>query len=60
MIGALWDEFDFKNKVWIVPAERMKAGTEHRVPLSDRAVRILHGLPREENNPYVFIGGQNP
>jgi integrase len=34
----------------------MKASKEHRVPLSDRAVEILRALPREKNNPYVFIG----
>ena len=34
-IGAVWDEFNASEKLWIVPAERMKAGKEHRVPLSD-------------------------
>ena len=36
-----WEEIDFDKAVWTVPAERMKAGKEHRVPLSARAVRIL-------------------
>jgi integrase len=40
-LGARWSEFDLKAKVWIVPAERMKAGREHRVPLCERAVAIL-------------------
>jgi integrase len=41
VIGMKWDEVDLKAKVWTVPAERMKAGVEHKVPLSDRAVEIL-------------------
>ena len=39
--GAKWDEVDLVDKVWIVPAARMKAGKEHRVPLSDAAVSVL-------------------
>ena len=45
-----------RKKVWTVPAKRMKAGKEHRVPLSERAVEILQGLPQEEGDPFVFIG----
>jgi integrase len=45
-IGALWSEIDLDAKTWIIPAERMKMGREHRVPLSDRAVAILRGLTR--------------
>ena len=41
VIGADWSEIDFKNKVWTVPASRMKAGREHRVPLSAPAIEIL-------------------
>ena len=40
-IGAKLSEIDKKTKLWIVPAERMKAGKDHRVPLSDRALEIL-------------------
>lgn len=39
--GARWDEMDFENKVWTIPAERMKRAREHRVPLSDAAVNLL-------------------
>src|SRR5262249_25158032 len=42
--GASWDEFDFAGKVWTVPASRMKAGKEHRVPLCERAMEILTQL----------------
>lgn len=41
VIGADWSEIDLENKVWIVPASRMKAGREHRVPLSRPAMDIL-------------------
>jgi integrase len=43
-IGATWTEFDLAEKVWTVPASRMKAGKEHRVPLCERAVEILQEL----------------
>jgi integrase len=51
-IGALWDEIDFKAKAWTIPADRMKAGELHRVPLSRAALELLAEMPR--NGPYVF------
>lgn len=39
--GMTWDEVDLPNRMWVVPAERMKAGSEHRVPLSDAALEVL-------------------
>lgn len=53
---AIWDEINTEERVWIVPAARMKASREHRIPLCDRAIEILRQLPREAGNPYVFIG----
>jgi integrase len=38
---AKWEEIDVANKIWIIPAERMKGGREHRVPLSDVAIKVL-------------------
>lgn len=52
--GATWPEFDLAAKLWIIPADRMKAGKEHRVPLSDAAVALLEALPRVKGSPYVF------
>ncbi len=49
---AIWDEIDSTNRVWTIPKERMKAGREHRVPLSDRCIEILNALPDREG--YVF------
>jgi integrase len=54
-IGALWSEVDLKHKLWTIPAERMKSGREHRVPLSDRAVEILKSFPH--SGKHVFING---
>ncbi|MGQ0691258.1 tyrosine-type recombinase/integrase [Acinetobacter baumannii] len=47
VFGALWKEIDFKNKIWIIPKERMKADKEHRVPLSESAIRLLEQLYQE-------------
>jgi integrase len=58
IIGAKRGEFDFKQKIWTVPATRMKAGREHRVPLSDPAIELLRTLPTEEGNDFMFIGGK--
>ena len=46
VIGATWAEFDLDAKTWTVPAERMKAHREHRVPLSSRAVEILEAAKK--------------
>lgn len=42
--GATWDEIDLDNKLWTIPAERMKMGTPHKVPLSRQAVAILERM----------------
>ena len=54
VIHAQWCEFDLKTKVWTIPASRMKARREHRVPLSDRAVAIVNDLPQEAE--FIFPG----
>jgi integrase len=56
VIGARWSEVDLKNKVWTIPAGRMKMRREHRVPLSPAAVALLRSLPTEDHNDFVFIG----
>lgn len=55
-IGAKLSELDKKARLWTVPAERMKAGKEHRVPLSDRALEILEevGVDNGGKDGYVF------
>jgi len=49
---------DLANKVWRIPAHRMKAAKEHRVPLSEPALKLLQGLPRIKGNPHVFPGAR--
>jgi len=44
VLGAKWDEVDLDQAIWTIPAARMKAGKEHRVPLSPRAVEILEAV----------------
>ena len=57
LIHAKWDEFDLKNGQWEIPAERMKMGNPHIVPLSEQAIRILKEQKKETghyNVPWVF------
>jgi integrase len=56
VLGARLDEFDLERAVWTVPAHRMKAGREHRVPLSGRALAIVKALRQAEGRKYVFAG----
>ena len=48
--GATWDEIDLDNATWTVPAERMKARREHRVPLSGRALEVLNEAAKLSGN----------
>jgi integrase len=58
VLGARWSEIDLAEKVWTVPASRMKAGLEHRVPLSKPAIAILKAVEPLGASPddYVFPG----
>jgi integrase len=58
VLGAIWDEIDFEAATWLVPPSRMKSRREFRVPLSKEALALLDNLPREPNNPYLFIGSK--
>ena len=56
VLGAKWEELDLDQKVWTIPAERMKANSEHQVPLSSRAIEILLGMRTQNNSEYVVAG----
>jgi integrase len=56
VVGARWAEINLKEALWTIPAARMKAGKEHRVPLAGSAVALLKALPTE--GEFVFIGPQ--
>jgi integrase len=60
VIGARCDEFDLAEKTWTIPAERMKAAVEHRVPLTAPALAIAKALiqSRDPKQPFVFPGGK--
>jgi integrase len=56
VLGARWDEFDLAGKTWVIQPHRMKAGREHRVPLSPRAVTIIRELQARREGEYIFPG----
>lgn len=56
--GATWDEIDLGNRLWVIPAERMKMDSQHKVPLSKQAVSILGRLKRMHGcEGFVFLVG---
>lgn len=58
IIGAEWKEFDLTKRLWVIPASRMKAGVEHRVPLTERAITILEKIRPFSGQKYVFVSGK--
>ena len=60
VLGARWAELDLQHAVWTIPGDRMKAGVEHRIPLSANAVTLLGEAAklRVEGVDYVFPGGK--
>jgi integrase len=54
VLGARWEEIDFQAKVWVVPANRMKSGREHRVPLSRPAISVLKEMQARHQDDLVF------
>jgi integrase len=62
VVGAQWNEIDLLDKTWTLPASRMKAHREHRVPLSPRVLAILEEMQAarigDADNDFVFPGGK--
>jgi integrase len=58
VLGAQWGEIDLEAAIWTVPAERMKAGRPHRVPLTGPALAALAALPRVDGCPFAFPGAR--
>lgn len=56
VLNAQWSEMDLASALWTIPASRMKARREHKVPLSDAAVAVLERVARVQDNPFVFPG----
>jgi len=59
VIGARWDEINFGEKLWTVPAARMKAGREHRAPLSHATIEILEKMQAIRTDEFVFPGSRS-
>lgn len=57
-LGARWDEINIGNRLWTVPAARMKSGKEHRVPLSAPAIVLLTELAESRDGEFVFRGAR--
>jgi integrase len=58
VIGARWHEFNFAQRLWTVPADRMKGAREHRVPLSTAASTIVDAMAEFQQGDFVFPGGK--
>jgi integrase len=58
VLQALWTEIDLDQALWVVSAERMKAGREHRVPLSDAALAVVREMAEIRSGPFVFPGAK--
>jgi integrase len=56
VLGAHWEEIDLETKIWTIPASRMKAGREHRVPMATAALAIAKRLKAIRQNDFVFPG----
>ena len=54
VIAAQWDEIDLEKRIWTIPADRMKAGVTHRVPLGDRAIEILNTVKPFSGKKHIF------
>ena len=59
VIGATWQEFDLDERVWTIPAERMKMGKEHRIPLAARAIVLMKSQQEVRRGDYVFPGARD-
>jgi len=59
-LGAMWQEIDLDQRLWVIPSSRMKAGREHRVPLTDRALQILEVMKSEVGAGGVIFPSRIP
>ena len=58
VIGSTWNEINLKNKVWVIPAHRMKMRQEHTVPLNDLALRVLNLIEKNNASPFIFLNAK--
>jgi integrase len=60
VLGAKWTEIDIKAKLWTIPAERMKGGIQHRVPLAPAALAVIDQMRQIQHNDFIFPGMRGP
>ena len=58
VIGATWDEINLDAKVWALPGERVKSGSDHRVPLSTAAMEVVRNMKEKGEDGFVFLGAR--
>ena len=58
VIGSTWNEINLKDKVWVIPAHRMKMRKEHTVPLNDLALRVLNLIEKNNASPFIFLNSK--
>lgn len=60
VLGAQWDEVDLDDKLWVIPAVRIKSGKSHEVPLNERMILVLRGATSlNVGSDFVFPSGIN-
>ncbi|EDL69098.1 integrase, phage family [Vibrio campbellii HY01] len=59
--GAKWDEIDWENNIWVIPAERMKKRREHRIPLTEQMLTLLEVIrPISGHREFIFPSDRDP
>ena len=58
VIGSTWNEINLKDKIWVIPAHRMKMRQEHTVPLNDLALRVLNLIEKNNTSPFIFLNAK--
>ena len=58
VIGSTWNEINLKDKIWVIPAHRMKMRQEHTVPLNDLALRVLNLIEKNNASPFIFLNAK--
>ncbi len=58
VIGSTWNEINLKDKIWVIPAHRMKMRQEHTVPLNDLALWVLSLIEKNNASPFIFLNAK--
>ena len=58
VIGSTWNEINLKDKVWVIPAQRMKMKVKHTVPLNDLSLEVLNLIEKNNASPFIFLNAK--